>query len=352
MSDIRSSDWSIVADDNNQSPPNGWPENQLPSSVNNSAREMMAAIKRSWNDDHPVNITAGSSSAYTVITSASSTAYATGDAYVLRMNHESTGTSTLNVNGIGARIIKKFGDTDTASGDIKANQIVQVAYDPAGDVFQLLSPIGGDAIADLTATSSAATSDFIRADISGVEQKISFGNLFDTLSPNELPDVASTGDVLVYDGTDWVTESASGFFAYLGSAYSVGTSNATVPFDTEDFDVGSDYDTGTYQYVAPVTGIYTFSLVMRFDDNNVGSNQSFVAFIQVNGSGKASAIVENHSGTTGKIDDSLSCCVTLKLSASDTVSVAARFNGSSPKSVDISQLSTYFSGHLVQRTAS
>jgi len=176
MADIRSSTWSTTAGDNNASPPDGWPEGQSPSSVNNCAREMMAAIKRSWNDDHPVNESAGSNSAYTLVTSASSTAYATGDMYVFRANHASVGTSTLNVNGVGARIIKKFGNQDTIADDIKANQVVQVAYEPSADVWQLL-----------TAVETPNLSDLPDVDLSGG---------------------AATGDALIYDGTTWSAATA------------------------------------------------------------------------------------------------------------------------------------------------
>lgn len=37
--------WSTTADNNNSSPPDGWPEGQAPSTVNNCAREMMASIR-------------------------------------------------------------------------------------------------------------------------------------------------------------------------------------------------------------------------------------------------------------------------------------------------------------------
>ena len=39
------SNWSTVAANNNSSPPDGFPENQLPSTLNNAARELMAAIR-------------------------------------------------------------------------------------------------------------------------------------------------------------------------------------------------------------------------------------------------------------------------------------------------------------------
>jgi hypothetical protein len=48
MSDIKS--WSTTAASNNSASPDGWPENMPPSGVNDSAREMMAAI-RTWYED-------------------------------------------------------------------------------------------------------------------------------------------------------------------------------------------------------------------------------------------------------------------------------------------------------------
>jgi hypothetical protein len=54
MSDIK--DWSPIAAQNNDAPPDGWPENMLPSDVNNSARENMAAIRRKWEDSAWVDL--------------------------------------------------------------------------------------------------------------------------------------------------------------------------------------------------------------------------------------------------------------------------------------------------------
>lgn len=49
-----------------------------------------------------------------------------------------TGASTLNVNGLGAVAIKKNSTEALTAEDIKAGQVVEVAFD--GTVFQLLSP--------------------------------------------------------------------------------------------------------------------------------------------------------------------------------------------------------------------
>lgn len=44
------STWSTIADNNNMAVPNGWPEGQPPSSVNDCARLMMATIRTQMND--------------------------------------------------------------------------------------------------------------------------------------------------------------------------------------------------------------------------------------------------------------------------------------------------------------
>ena len=42
--------WSTTAGNNNATPPDGWPEGQAPSTINDCARENMAAIRTAFND--------------------------------------------------------------------------------------------------------------------------------------------------------------------------------------------------------------------------------------------------------------------------------------------------------------
>lgn len=53
MSDISS--WSTTAGSNNSSPPNGWPEGMAPSGVNDCGREVMAAVRRWYEDAQWIN---------------------------------------------------------------------------------------------------------------------------------------------------------------------------------------------------------------------------------------------------------------------------------------------------------
>ena len=60
------STWSTTADDNNAAVPNGFPESMLPSGVNNSAREILAADREAWNDKEWFEV--GDGSGTTVVT--------------------------------------------------------------------------------------------------------------------------------------------------------------------------------------------------------------------------------------------------------------------------------------------
>lgn len=83
--------------------------------------------------------TAGSSNAYTLDASGTVSAYASGQIFILRADRDNTGAATLNVDGLGARAIKKHNGTsyvDVASGDIKDGSHYWVEYD--GTAFNVI----------------------------------------------------------------------------------------------------------------------------------------------------------------------------------------------------------------------
>jgi len=101
MSEVNS--WSGTAASNNSAAPNGWPENMAFADVNNTGREVMAAVKR-WRDDVNGSLTAGGSSgAFTLTPNRTISAYATGLEFIFKANHTSAAvTPTLNVSAVGA----------------------------------------------------------------------------------------------------------------------------------------------------------------------------------------------------------------------------------------------------------
>lgn len=75
---------------------------------------------------------------YAITLSPAPAAYVTGQTFFFKAGTANTGACSLNVNGLGAKTIKKAYNSDLVTGDILANQIVQVTYD--GTNMQMMSP--------------------------------------------------------------------------------------------------------------------------------------------------------------------------------------------------------------------
>lgn len=80
----------------------------------------------------------GTSSAIIVSINPAPQAYTPGMIVNFKATLSVTGTTTINVNGLGAKAIKKNVVNDLAANDFLANQMVSIIYD--GTNFQLLSP--------------------------------------------------------------------------------------------------------------------------------------------------------------------------------------------------------------------
>lgn len=84
--------------------------------------------------------TASGTDTYTA-TIAGVTAYATHDVYEIIFTNGNTGSSTININSLGAKTLKKSVSTNLASGDINAGQSFFIVYD--GTNFQVIGLGGG-----------------------------------------------------------------------------------------------------------------------------------------------------------------------------------------------------------------
>ncbi len=74
---------------------------------------------------------------YAITITPAITAYVAGQRFTFKAGTANTGACSLNVSGLGAKTIKKEVSLDLNTGDILANQIVEVEYD--GTNMQLLS---------------------------------------------------------------------------------------------------------------------------------------------------------------------------------------------------------------------
>lgn len=74
---------------------------------------------------------------YAITPTPALTAYVTGQSFTFVAGTANTGAASLNVSGLGAKTIKKYGSQDLQTGDILSGQVVEVVYD--GTNMQLVS---------------------------------------------------------------------------------------------------------------------------------------------------------------------------------------------------------------------
>ena len=167
-------DWSVTAANNDNADANiNWTEGQAANSVNDSARAQMAAFAAFLQQINGAGTSAGTGNNYTFTSAPGNalTAYAAGNIICFKVNNTNTDAATLNVDGIGAKSLKKLGTTDLVANDIESGNLVLAIYD--GTNFQILSQItnaniesfaaltgGADKIAYWTGASMMGVTDF------------------------------------------------------------------------------------------------------------------------------------------------------------------------------------------------
>lgn len=149
----------------------------------------------------------------------------------------------------------------------------------------------------------------------------------------------------------WIVHSQTGFMAGIASATDATVNtNALVPFNTVTatgaFNTGSNFNTSTSLFTAPIAGRYVFSFTL-FLTNSSGSTGPMQPGIRINGSFVAftsgdvyGVSIATPNSTGGSISTTTS--VVVNLAANDTVGVAARGNP-----LRIYQGHCFFSGYLL-----
>jgi len=151
--------------------------------------------KNTQNQQHIFATDTGAADAYVITLAPAITAYATGQKFVFKATNANTTTSTLNVNGLGAKTIKKMNDQNLEANDIEAGQIVEVVYD--GTNFQMQTP---SAIGLTSANATEANTFFGSTDITGAEaETLTDGSNADSLHTHEI--VWSVFSALLFNGT-------------------------------------------------------------------------------------------------------------------------------------------------------
>lgn len=121
-----------------------WAEGQAPSSVNDSARAMMAALRKFANDISGGTITStGSANTYAITTEQGLTSLTDGFQVSFKLNVAPTGASTINVDGLGAKPLRAITGTALSSGDMTAGSVYTIVYEATGDEWLIIGGAGG-----------------------------------------------------------------------------------------------------------------------------------------------------------------------------------------------------------------
>ena len=132
--------WSQTAASNATADPSiNWQEGQAPSSVNNSARAMMASVAKHRDDIAGAIVTGGTATAYTVSSyEAFDTLTRLGGQIIAFTPHVTNGTTvTLNVNSLGAKPLRSAPSTELLAGTLIQGTPYIALYNSSDAAFYL-----------------------------------------------------------------------------------------------------------------------------------------------------------------------------------------------------------------------
>jgi len=227
----------------------------------------------------------GSADAYAIALAPVVTAYVAGQEFTFKAGATSTGASTLNVNGLGVKNIKKKNDQNIAAGDIEANAIIKVIYD--GTSFQMLSQLATTGMTSFTLTGD-----------SGSNQTIADSNTMDIAGGTGIATVVGATDtVTVAIDSTVVQKTVQNTFskAQIGSLFSATLASVSGVLD---------YDTFNNFIVTLASGGNTLAAVTT-EASQVGQS-GVIVFIQPSSSSAATLSLHGDYETAGAAGVTLS----------------------------------------------
>lgn len=117
-------------------------EGQSVPSLNDGSREHEAMIARWFKDNNGTIITSGSANAYAILTNRSIAAHAAGLRFCIRIHVACTDASTIEINALATKPLRRQGGAALQNGDLQTNQMADIIYNSAGDYYECLGVTG------------------------------------------------------------------------------------------------------------------------------------------------------------------------------------------------------------------
>lgn len=147
-----------------------WAEGQAPSSVNNSARALMAAVAKFRDDQSGILDSGGTSTAYTVTTNQNLTALTDGFCVYVRIHTTNGAAATFSPDSRTAKAIRTHTGTALPANSLNGGGIYAFTYDSGDDCWYVHNYFSVAALATLAgdnaftgANTFAGTSSFTAA---------------------------------------------------------------------------------------------------------------------------------------------------------------------------------------------
>ena len=207
-----------------------WAEGQAPSSINDSARAMMAATAKYRDDIAGAIVTGGTSTAYTVTSYEvfSTLALMNGQAIAFTVNATNGATVTLNVDGLGAKPLRSATGVELAAGALVSGASYSAVYNNSDAAFYLRDYTPTIIAANQVVTASITAASVTYAKIQNVAATRLLGN--PTGGAAVTSEISVTGP-LAFSGTALTlgaTTTAHGVALFEGAASMGNTGTGTI----------------------------------------------------------------------------------------------------------------------------
>jgi len=174
---------------------------------------------------------------------------------------------------------------------------------------------------------------------------LELGSSGDTITIPSGATIVNSGTATNFGDTNYF--STTGFSAYINATQSVSSATeTTITFDTERYDLGSNFNTTTYTYTAPSAGKYLFNYQVMLKGNS--DTVLLAANVMVKKNGSAFRDFENNFSANyiNKVDQNATLIA--DLSSSDAILLKCYVSTTSgTPSVQGTITNSYFEGYRI-----
>lgn len=206
-------------------------EGQAPSTLNDSGRGLMASVAK-WRDDTNGSLaTTGGTTAYVLTTNQTFAALTAGYQVAFQINATNTGTSTLNVDSLGAKPLRKAANVEVVAGDLLIGRVYNATYFTSNSGEWLLHDASPTVIAaDQVVTASILDANVTLAKMANLATKTAIGR---NTGSTGVPEAVTIAQML-----NWLGTAARGDIIRQGASnperLALGTSGKVLTSDGTD----------------------------------------------------------------------------------------------------------------------